>query len=82
MSAPGLPGNASRYSYSAVSLSNDSLLVYGGFRGETYRDVLEYRKGQCNTLFDRDNCLSSLCRWANSTCVDIDFEMDNSKCSL
>lgn len=75
LSIPGLPGNASRYGYSAVSPDSNSLLVYGGFRGSAYYDILSLKLGRgCSDYTEREECLRSLCRWINnSTCTDINI---------
>uniref|UniRef100_A0A1X7VPN4 Laminin EGF-like domain-containing protein n=2 Tax=Amphimedon queenslandica TaxID=400682 RepID=A0A1X7VPN4_AMPQE len=76
LSLPGLPSNASRYSYSAVSPDNTTLLVYGGFKGSTFHDVLMFRVGRdCSEYDSVSSCSGSLCRWFNnSTCTDISLE--------
>ena len=68
---PGYHGNISRYGHTAVSISDQAMLVFGGFKGQTYHELLQFNKGNCNQLKTRERCLTSLCAWSGIYCTDI-----------
>ena len=47
----GLPGNAGRYGHSALlDPTNNSTLMFGGFRGTLLSDLLRFNIGMCQPL--------------------------------
>jgi Fanconi anemia group I protein len=77
---PGFHGNVGRYGHSSVSLSDGNMLVFGGFKGQVYSQLLTLNKANCSSLTN-DSCLSSLCYWSedDATCSDITLDPYRSK---
>lgn len=66
---PGLPGNSSRYSHSAVlHQSSTSLLVFGGFFGNLHHDMLQLYLGNCSIHLSKNDCLHQtvFCAWSSA----------------
>ena len=63
---PGQPESAGRFGHSAVTNSNDSMLVLGGYNGVTMsEDVLLLTLVNCTVMEDEEECLNeTLCVWS------------------
>lgn len=71
LSPPGLPGNASRYGYTAVTSSN-TMLIFGGFNGQCHNDILLFNSGNCTYYNSKETCRNmSLCMWVDTQCTDL-----------
>lgn len=75
---PGYRGNIGRYGHSAVPVSEQTMLVFGGFKGQTYHELLQFTKGNCSSLQSNVSCLSSVCSWTDSYCTDITLDASRS----
>lgn len=81
---PGQPQSAGRFGHSAVTNSNDSMLVIGGYNGVTMSaEVLLLTPVNCTVLADEEECLNeTLCGWSEKGCTLLGRQGDAGGVSL
>ena len=75
---PGLPQDTGRFGHTSL-LTNNDMLIYGGFQGVMFHELLLFQIVNCSMYMDEEECVNdTFCGWIESValCTRLDLSLN------
>ena len=76
---PGLPQDTSRFGHTSLLTNNNNMLIYGGFHGVMFHELLLFEIVNCSMYIDEEECVNdTFCGWIESValCTRLDLSLN------